>query len=191
MLARTGSLKSSLLGPFAFSAVVGLILLLCGCRGVGSGEAKTGKMGERVQVGPLIYSVLEADWKSTIGDPPEIKYPKNKFLIVRLTVTNSGASESGIPHMTLEDARGNSYPEGVDGQSIPEWLPVLRRVKPAETEQGRIYFDAPPASYRLRIMNDADSGQEKIAFIEIPLQLEPEAPASLPPAPVPTEPDRK
>jgi hypothetical protein len=191
MLGRTGLLRSPWLCTVLFCAVAGLAILLAGCGSSGSKALKTVKMGERVQVGPLIYTVLEAEWKSAIGDPPDVKYPRHKFLVIRLTVTNSGAAESSIPHTTLVDAQGNSYSEGVEGQHIPEWLPVLRRVKPAETEQGRVYFDAPPGAQSLRVADDADPGQEQFALVEIPLHLEPEESPNLPSVPGPTAPGKQ
>ena len=46
---------------------------------------------------------------------------------------------------------------------------------PAQTESGRILFDVPNGSYRLRATDDnPDPSQEKAAFIEIPFRMEPE-----------------
>ena len=186
MLWRKDSLQSSLIGMVVLCLVAVMAALPTGCGPGRSASDKFTKMGDRVQVGPLIYTVLESEWKNTLGESAETKYPKNKFLILRVMVTNSGASECAIPHMSLEDAAGNSHMEGIEGQSIPEWLAVLRRVKPAETEQGRVYFDVPQGSYKLRVTDDAEPEQAKAAWIEIPFHIEAEAPATVPPMPLPT-----
>ena len=149
-------------------------------------------MGERVQVGPLIYSVLHAEWRTQLGEGSEARTPKNRFLIVQLTVTNSGGGETSIPPVTLEDERGGAYPEEPNGTGVADWLGLLRKLAPAQTDQGRIVFDAPAGAYRLRVTDDnPELGREKAALIDIPLQLEPEPepqiirdlPAATPPAP--------
>jgi len=149
-------------------------------------------MGERVQVGPLIYNVLHAEWRTQLGEGPEARAPKNRFLLVQLTITNSGGAETSIPPITLEDERGGAYPEEPDGTGMTNWLGVLRKLTPAQTDQGRIVFDAPAGAYRLRVTDDnPELGREKAALIDIPLQLEPEPepqiirdlPAATPPAP--------
>jgi len=132
-------------------------------------------MGERVQVGPLIYNVLHAEWSTQLGEGSEARMPKNRFLIVQLTVTNSGGGETSIPPVTLEDGRGGAYPEELNGTGVTNWLGLLRKLTPAQTEQGRIVFDAPSGAYRLRVTDDnPELGREKVALIDIPLHLEPE-----------------
>ena len=52
---------------------------------------------------------------------------------------------------------------------------MLRKLKAAQTEQGRIVFAAPTGAYRLRVTDDnPEPGKEKAALIDIPLRLEPE-----------------
>ena len=55
------------------------------------------------------------------------------------------------------------------------------RVKPAESAQGNLLFDAPPAHYKLRI---ADENEDHVAYIDIPLSFGAEAPSSEVPAPL-------
>jgi hypothetical protein len=101
-------------------------------------------------------------------------------MTVRLSVTNSGVSDSAVPAMSLVDAQGQAYPELTDGHGVAEWLGLLRTVKPAQTERGRVLFDVPTGAYRLRVANDADPEEQKAAHIDLPLQLTPalpEAPA--------------
>jgi len=48
------------------------------------------KMGELTTVGPVIYNVLETEWRNQLGDSIQGAVPQNKFLLVRLTVTPYG-----------------------------------------------------------------------------------------------------
>jgi hypothetical protein len=138
-------------------------------------------MGEPVTVGPLIYTVMDTEWRSQLGEGPTARLPENRFLLVRLSVTNSGASNAMVPAMAAVDPGGQSHLELTDGQGVDEWLGYLRTLRPAETDRGRVVFDVPPNSYRLRVTNDAEPGAEKVALIEMPLQLGPVVP-SLPAA---------
>lgn len=159
------------------------LLALSGCKKAADRELAIYRMGDRVQVGSLIYNVLEADWKSQIGDGPSARLPKNRFLILRVTVTNSGGRQASIPSFTIEDDRGRTFGEETNGEGVTQWLGIIRRVDPAQTEDGRIMFDAPPANYKLRVSDESDltQTQEKFSLIRIPLNLEggavPEVPA--------------
>jgi hypothetical protein len=137
-------------------------------------------MGERVEVGSLIYTVMDTEWHTQLGEGPDARLPQHRFMTVRLSVTNSGVSDSAVPAMSLVDAQGQAYPELTDGHGVAEWLGLLRTVKPAQTERGRVLFDVPTGAYRLRVANDADPEEQKAAHIDLPLQLTPalpEAPA--------------
>ncbi len=133
-------------------------------------------MGERAQAGTLIYTVTEAEWLDRLGDEPTVRVPEHKFLAIRLSVTNSGASTSAVPMLSLVGSRGERHAELANGEGLSDWLGFLRRVKAAETERGRVLFDVPVASYRLRVVNDAELENERAALVEIPLQLGPTIP---------------
>jgi hypothetical protein len=169
-------------------AVVLLCVLAFGCS---SGASRTGSsvrpMGEAVQVGPLIYTVLDAEWFDQLGDPPNVRAPQQRFLTIRLSVTNSGSGTSGVPALRLEDSRGRTYEELINGEGLSDWLGYLRTVKAAQTERGRLLFDVPLGTYRLRLVNDADPENERVALVEIPLQLGSPVPtpANLPSTPQP------
>lgn len=132
------------------------------------------RMGDRVQTGSLIYNVLETEWKSELGESPSIRVPKNRFLIIRLTVTNSGGRAASIPSLILEDSSGRTYPEENNGEGVNGWLGIIRRVDPAQTDDGRVVFDVAPGAYRLRVSDDVDVTQteEKYSLVDIPLNLE-------------------
>ena len=50
---------------------------------------------------------------------------------------------------------------------------LLAQVKPAESAQGNLVFDAPPAHYKLRI---TDENEENPAYVDIPLSFGAEVP---------------
>lgn len=171
----------------ARSFLVACLLIPAACTRPPATAPQIHRMGDAVKAGPLIYNVLDAEWKTQLGEGPEARAPKNRFLLVQLTVTNSGGSESDIPPVTLEDAQGNSHAEIIDGQGVPDWLGILRKLAPAETEQGRVLFDVPTGAYRVRVTDATpELGKEKFALIDLPLRMEP-LPA--PQLPVPSLPE--
>jgi hypothetical protein len=139
------------------------------------GVAKVSLMGEPAEVGQLIYTVTDSDWFDQLGEPPAIRLPQRRFLVIHLSVTNSGGEVSGVPRMRIEDARG-TFEELADGRGVPDWFGGFRLVQPAETETGAVVFDAPLGAYRLRVINDADEAHEVSGSIEIPIQVGPKIP---------------
>lgn len=163
------------------AAAVTLCLLAAGCTPSGPPKmsARIYAMGEQAQVGALVYTVTDADYLDQLGDAPGARTPKNRFLAIRLSVTNGGAGLSGIPPMSLHDSAGNVVAQEVDdAEGLAEWLGSLRHVQAAETIRGRVLFDVPPSAYRLRVSNDADPDNERAALVDIPLHFTP------PPAPI-------
>jgi hypothetical protein len=149
----------------------------CSTRG-GSVTATTHQMGEHVQTGPLVYTVLEVQWVNQLNN----KLPKDqdgKFAVVRLSVTNAGNSESAVPLLQFIDDKGTSHMELAEVDGVEEWLGILRTVNPAETIQGNIVFDVPAKNYKLRITDGADPDKERTALISIPLRLEQRNPVSV------------
>jgi hypothetical protein len=130
-------------------------------------------MGERVETGRLVYSVLEAEWHTQLGDGMSRNVPEHRFLLVRLSVTNNGAEEIPIPALYVLDARGNMHPELTSGEGVPQWLGIWRSLKPAETRHGRVVFDVARGDYRLRVADESmDSDVQHAALIDIPLRFE-------------------
>jgi hypothetical protein len=126
-------------------------------------------LGDKVQAGPLIYTVLDNKWRAQIGEGAESRVPERRFLIVHLTVTNSGAENLNIPLLTLVDQAGQTFSEGLDGRGVPDWMGMIRKLKPADTLDGFILFDADPKSYKLRLDDGTGSS---LAMVELPLQFE-------------------
>ncbi len=143
------------------------VLLLAGCSGtVPKNEAKTYSAGEKAQVGPLIYNVVDTQFLPVLGDDPASqRTPTNRFATVEVSVTNTGNTDANIPAMTLVDDSGQTYPELGDGTNVSRWLGVVRKVGPVQTESGQVVFDAPAKHYRLRL---TDETEEDIR-IDLPL----------------------
>ena len=128
-------------------------------------------MGERVQVGPVIYNVLEADWRTALTEGG--RAPQNRFLFVRLSITNSGGSTANVPSFELASENGTRSQEVTENMAgVRDWLGLLRTVRPAATEQGVVVFDVPIGAYKLILPDGSDSASERYAEVEIPVQLE-------------------
>jgi hypothetical protein len=145
---------------------------------VRSGEVGIFKMGERAQIGPLIYSVLDTQWSIGIGEGPMARIPSNRFLMVNVSVVNSGGKEDAtVPTFTLIDEAGKGYPELDNGEGVKDWMGFIRKIRPAESAQGLILFDVPQKAFKLRV---ADDGDQHYGYITIPLSLGDGAPTSIP-----------
>jgi Domain of unknown function (DUF4352) len=130
----------------------------------------TFRMGEKVQVGSLTYQVLEASWRNELG--PGGRSPKDRFLFVRLTVSNASGESMVVPAMTLEGA-GQTYPEATEGMDkVHDWLGLIRDVGGSETDQGWVVFDAPIAAYKLVVSEPGVPDEQNHAHVEIPVNLD-------------------
>src|ERR1700685_163795 len=129
-------------------------------------------MGEKVSIGPLTYDVVDSSWRSQLGDVLKLRIPKQRFLSINLSVTNGGGGDVSVPLFTLENSNGQSFLELQDGEGVDNWFGLLRTIGPAQTQQGRIIFDVPLASYRLRLPDGAGPGAEKYTFVTIPLSMD-------------------
>jgi hypothetical protein len=128
-------------------------------------------MGERVQIGPAIYNVLEAEWKPALTEGG--RAPRHRFLFLRVSITNSGGSPVHVPAFELQAANGTRYQEmSQNMEGVRDWLGILRSVQPANTDRGYVVFDAPIAAYKLIIPANSDLENEKYAIVEIPVQFE-------------------
>ena len=130
-------------------------------------------MGEKVSLGPFIYSVFETQWLMRLGEDTAPRVPQHRFFMVRVSIFNSGAGEAMAPALSIVDQAGQTFQELSDGQGVPQWAGYLRQLKPADTLQGNVVFDAPPRHYKLRI---TDETGEQAALIDIPLSFNAESP---------------
>jgi len=128
-------------------------------------------MGDRIELGRLVYTVFETRWLPQIGDGPAARVPQNRFFLIRLSVGKTGDGELLVPNMTIEGDQGNAYQELTDGEGVAQFLGVLHPVA-SEGMVGNALFDAPPGHYRLRLSDD--DGQ-RTALVDIPLSFGAEA----------------
>jgi len=166
-----------LLGGALLASLIGS----CACTPALTSDAKVYRMGERVGAGSLVYNVFEDQWKPQLGEGTAARIPKDRFFIVRLSVVNGGSAELMVPNLMLVDDSGQTVAELPDGDGVSGWIGYLRRVKPAETLEGNIVFDAPPKHYRLRV---SDENSQKTRDIDIPLTFA----ADSPDMPLPSQP---
>jgi hypothetical protein len=162
-------------------AVVSAALLLSACSRPSSIPVRSYALGEKAGLGHIIYTVYETQWLPQLGEGPAARVPEHRFFLVRMAAVNSGSEDLSVPNVTVEDDKGNSYPELPNGDGVPQWIGYLRRVKPAESAQGNLVFDAPPAHYKLRI---TDENEENSAYFDIPLSFGAEIPTNEIPAPI-------
>lgn len=148
------------------SLIVISLAILAGCSSTPKKEVKIYQAGEKASVGKLSYSVVDTQFAPTMGDDPNNqRTPQNRFVIVQLSVSNSGTEDANLPGMTLVDDEGKTYPELADVTGVPRWLGVIRKVAADQTEQGVIVFDAPAKHYRLRLTDELDDD----ISIDVPL----------------------
>lgn len=159
--------------PFhRFAIPLGLVLLLSGCGESTSTDSFVYKMGDKVPVGTMIYTVLEAEWKSDLSGTDGLpQTPQNRFLVLKVSMTNSGGAQVAIPLLTLENAKKDSAMEVSEVKNLPHWLGIVRLVNPAETETGLIVFDVPTGAYKLRVTDGKETGADTTRLIDIPLAL--------------------
>jgi len=175
---RTGSTAMNhkrrgrvIVGKSGILVMLVLGVILAGCsRRAGGGAAQVFAIGERVQVGPLIYVVQDLEWRDRLGEGLQAQMPRHRYLLVRLSVTNSGIREADIPPLSLVGSDGRTHPELERVEGLPEWLGYLRIIQPAATEHGRVVFDVPGGAYRLRVAGLLEDDNEKEAFVQLPYQ---------------------
>ncbi len=161
-----------------FLPALAISLLANGCRSPVAMRAEF-QMGENVPAGPLTYNVVEKVWRSQLGEMFQIRVPQNRFLLVTISATNGGGSDVSVPFLQLEGSNGKIYEEIQEGAGVDNWFGMLRTIQPAQTQQGRILFDVPLGSYRLRL-SDGDAVSGHYAYVHLPLQIDADPPVDSP-----------
>ncbi len=141
-------------------------------------DVRTVHLGEKVQAGSLSYNAFDTQWLASLGEGANSRLPVNRFFLVRVNVVNGGRSDATVPTLTLLDDSGQSYNEMTNGDGVPNWMGIVRKIRPADSENGNIAFDVPPRHYRLRVGDESD---ERFAYVDIPLNFTIQTPA-IPPA---------
>jgi len=136
-------------------------------------QLRTYQMGERVPLGHLIYTVFERQWMTQIGSGVDARIPQNRFYLLRISVLNSGGSDSIVPSLSLVDDSGNVFSETDDGNGVPDFVGALRQVGPAETVQGNLLFDVLPGHYKLKV---SDEEGKQLALVDLPLTFDADTP---------------
>lgn len=144
-----------------------LLLLAAGCSH--KTPVRSVSIGEKAEIGSFVYQAIDTSWPMTLAD----RTPRERFFIIRMTITNTGGADTTIPGFEVVDDKGNSYPESADGAGVDKWLGMSRKIRVAGTEQADILFDVPPKHYRLRVADENDN----FMYIDIPLNLNSEVPA--------------
>lgn len=170
---------------FPFFVLGAAAFLTTGCTNNTSSVRLDYDMGERVTVGSLTYNVVESSWRSQLGNEFKLRMPQQRFLTISISVTNGGGHEISVPLLTLENANGQSFLESDNGEGVDNWFGILRTIAPAQTQQGRILFDVPLTSYKLRLSDGGQAGTERYAWVAIPLRMDTDTGIQTPaPAPV-------
>lgn len=163
---------------FPFLLALAISPLFVGCRAPVTSRAEY-QMGDKVPAGPLTYNVVEKVWRSQLGELFQTRVPQNRFLLITLSATNGGGSDVSVPLLQLEGPDGKIYNEIEDGTGVDNWFGVLRTLAPAQTQQGRVLFDVPLSSFRLRL-SDGDSVSGHYSYVQIPLQIDADPPVESP-----------
>jgi len=131
-------------------------------------------------VGQITYSVIETTWKTQLGESFKARTPEQRFLLIRISVTNGTGKDVSIPLLTLEGPNGQTYRELANGDGVDNWFGVLRTISPGQTQQGNVVFDAPLTSFKLRMPDLNESGFDGYASVQIPLRMDPDLPIQSP-----------
>jgi hypothetical protein len=159
----------------AFATLIVLITAMSGCSSSGKQPVAIGQysMGEKAQAGRLLYTVFDTKWVPQLGEGVTARVPSSRYFLIRMSIVNSGSGENTVPAMTLIDDQGNRYAEQTDGEGVPQWVGILRRLKSADTLSGFALFDVPPRHYKLEVSDDSSEGK---AQIDIPLTFTDDSP---------------
>jgi len=131
----------------------------------------TFQMGEKVHAGPLVYTVMEAEWKHQLGDGG--RTPVHRFLFLRVDMKNNSSATISVPAFVLQAPNGNRYDEVTEGlEHVYNPLNMLRTVAAGQTDQGFVVFDAPVGAYKLVMSDAGEVGNERYAHVQIPVQLD-------------------
>jgi len=165
--------KKFLFKSYNRAGLLSLALMAVGGCGLNQGGGKVYAMGEAAKAGSLTYTVVETEWKQVLDGSLGARLPKNRFLVVNLSIANSKEAPVSVPLLTLVDAKGVEYREEDKGEGVTSWLGYLRQVGPAEPLHGKILFDVPPGGYKLRISSGGPADTEVTSLVNLPLGVEP------------------
>ncbi|MCC6537513.1 MAG: DUF4352 domain-containing protein [Bryobacterales bacterium] len=147
------------------AAAVFLVTVLAGC----TRQQQVHQLGDKVQVGGVLYSVIDAEWVNELNSGGGLpRTPQHRFLVVQLSMSNVGNKETTLPLLHVVKPDNTELLELSEGQGIESWLGILRTLNPTETKVGRIVFDVPQGAYNLRLTDGGDPDTEKTAVVALP-----------------------
>lgn len=163
----------------AFSRInYSLAILLAGSGALVSSACRTPPpprleyhIGDNAVAGPLTFNVVEARWTNQLEAYPTPRIPERNYLLIRVLVTNGGGGETAIPLLKLENSNGEVFNESENGAGVDKWLGLIRRINPAQTDDGWLLFDVPTNSYKLRVTDGAIEN-EHVAYVSLPLSMQ-------------------
>jgi hypothetical protein len=150
-------------------------LALSGCHRSAAPE-RVGVMGAPLAVGQLTYTAVETEWRDSLESSKGPRIPKNRFLLVTVTVANASSEQKAAPLLQVVDAKGGVHPEIAEGDGVPDSIGYLRLLTPRESRSGQLLFDVPQGACKLRVSSGGDPEHEQTALIDLPLQLNSEVP---------------
>jgi hypothetical protein len=150
-------------------------LVLSGCQRSAAPE-RVGAMGAPLAVGQLTYTAVETEWRDSLESQNGPRIPKNRFLLVNVTVLNASSEQKAAPLLQVVDAKGEVHPEISEGDGVTDWMGYLRLLQPKESRSGRLLFDVPQGACKLRVSSGGDPESEQTALIDLPLQFNSEVP---------------
>ena len=133
-------------------------------------------MGAPLAVGPVTYTAVETEWRDSIESSKGPRIPKNRFLLVNVTVMNASSEQKAAPLLHVMDAKGGVHAEVAEGDGVTDWMGYLRLFQPRESRSGRLLFDVSQGVCKLRVSSGGDPENEQTALIDLPLQLNSEVP---------------
>ena len=136
-------------------------------------SAKPWQMGEKVPLGPFTYSVIESEWKTELMTSKGRMDPKQRFLILKLTVGNGAAERKALSFLQIRNDKGEEFSEVQDLEGMAGWMGILRDIPPAGSDTGIIVFDAPLGHYRLVLNDGGVAGEERTSLVDLPLNMLP------------------
>jgi hypothetical protein len=122
---------------------------------------------------------VQTEWRTQLGDLLKLRIPDNRFLLITISVSNKGRQPVSIPFTTLEGPNQKEYREIENGESLENWFGLIREIAPGDTRTGKMLFDVPLTSYRLRLTDGGEPGSERNVWVDIPLNLNTNTPSNI------------
>ena len=154
--------------------LIGSFLATSGCNEVKKeSQGRPWAMGEKVALGPFTYTVLDSEWVQELNGSKGKLIPKERFLVLRLSVTNGGGEQKSVSYLHVRDDKGKEFPEVQEMEGVKDWMGILRMLPVAGTENGLLVFDVPMGHYRLVVNDGGSAGEERTSLIDLPLNMRP------------------